>query len=193
MAIVEKQPQPSPTMSIPLTFPDGNTNVKKLPIGEDRKRGWSVSLCGCLKAPGACFLGIFCPSLLRKRNQRRLDHLNKKKTPHPKRHDVCVHYNDQCTCSGCFCDCFEASFDLSGILPIQIPITLSSFKQGATRRNIRERYQIRGAAAETTRLPYAVRFVISSKVNERSSWRKIFLNKMDRSSDSPPIEYCYRF
>ncbi|KAF8977453.1 hypothetical protein BDQ17DRAFT_1417457, partial [Cyathus striatus] len=84
MAIVEKQPQPSPTMSIPPTFPDGNTNVKKLSIGENREGEWSVHLYGCLKAPGACCLGIFCPSLLRKRNQRRLIHLNEKGTPHPK-------------------------------------------------------------------------------------------------------------
>ncbi|KIM42594.1 hypothetical protein M413DRAFT_444301 [Hebeloma cylindrosporum] len=119
-------------MSIPR---DGNRNVRGLPYDEEGKREWSHDLFDCLGDIDTCLLAWCCPCLAHGRNRRRLNHLNMHGVPDPDRRRVTA--GDSIVYAA-----LEAACNMGWLLQI------------ATRRDIRQRYGIRGTESSDFCTPF---------------------------------------
>ena len=86
----------------------GSRNLKNLPLDSNGQRDWSFGLLSCCEdcntckyleslrtwrrhlrsSPGCC--ACWCPCIVHAKNQRRLEHLNTRGYPDPRRHDSLV-------------------------------------------------------------------------------------------------------
>ncbi|KAF8148849.1 PLAC8 family-domain-containing protein [Crassisporium funariophilum] len=126
------QPQAVPQMSFPGA---GNRNVNNLPLDNAGKRAWSFGLFDCLGDINTCCLACWCPCLAHAKNRRRLDHLNTHGIPDPNRNTVIG--GDSLIFA-----IAEVACDMGWILQI------------ATRKNIRQRYNIQGSSASDCCAPF---------------------------------------
>jgi len=120
------QPVVLQPMSIAPMQVRGNRNAANRPIGSDGKRGWSNSLCGCFSSCGICCNSLCCPCTVYSKNKQRLRNLMNHDAPLPGGGDAC----------NCDCCCFF------GLCLVGLPCIL----QMGTRRDVRDRYGIRGGA-----------------------------------------------
>ncbi|KAF8998850.1 PLAC8 family-domain-containing protein [Cyathus striatus] len=133
---VQEQPRPIPAMNAAYI------DSLALDRGED-ERDWKHDLCESpLEDMGTCCFAALCPSLVRKRNKRRLKYLKSYQKPHPDPSGIFVDDDGDCSFCVCFDDLFECIFDF-GCNPL--PIGLGWISQARTRGKIRKRYKIRGS------------------------------------------------
>ncbi|KAF8812783.1 hypothetical protein BYT27DRAFT_7251704 [Phlegmacium glaucopus] len=109
--------QPVPVAEMTLPTP-GNRNVLNLPLDSEGKRPWSFGLLSSCEGFNKCCVAYCYPRLVNVQNQRRLEHLSIQGIPDPQRE----------------------KFITGGLLQGTWVYQLS------TRKNIRERYSIRGNA-----------------------------------------------
>jgi len=126
------QPQATSAMTIPR---GGNRNVRGLPYDEEGNREWSHGLLDCLGDVDACCLACCCPCLAHGRNRRRLDHLEAHGVPDPYRQSV-------------------SAGDSIVYAVLNMTYNLGWLLQISTRRNIRERYRIRGTESSDCCTPF---------------------------------------
>jgi len=130
MADVKQEPvstQPKGTIAMSV---DGNKNALNRPIGEDGKREWSYDIVdpsgwGCRTC---CFV-TWCPCMIYSRNRQHLRSLQIEGTPLPAGNERTIDAN---------CCIY------SGLRVVSLHWTL----QIGTRREIRDRYGIRGNACD---------------------------------------------
>ncbi|KAF9037082.1 PLAC8 family-domain-containing protein [Panaeolus papilionaceus] len=132
---VAEQPAPTTEMSIP-DVRRGHRNVLNLPYDADGKRDWGVSLFGCLSDISTTCLACWCPCLAHAKNRRRLDYLNRHGAPDPQRHRI---LGSEEGVAYLFLDCM---------------CNMGFILQVATRRNIRERYNIAGSNFSDFMVPF---------------------------------------
>ncbi|KAF9037077.1 PLAC8 family-domain-containing protein [Panaeolus papilionaceus] len=129
--MIQTQPQATPPMNI-----GGYRNVKNLPVNANGKRDWSFGLFGCMSDINTCCLACWCPCLAHAKNRRRLDHLNRHGVPDPNRREI------------------VASEDSVVYLLLEVACDMGWIMQIATRRNIRERYNIEGSGMSDCMAPF---------------------------------------
>ncbi|KAF8972043.1 PLAC8 family-domain-containing protein [Flammula alnicola] len=127
--------QVQPQATAQMTIPAGNKNVKGLPVDNEGKRDWSFGILDCFGDVNKCCLALWCPCFAHGQNRRRLEHLNQNGVPDPERHNVIVG-------DGLVYACIEVACDMGWILQIE------------TRRNIRQRYNIRGSSGSDCFVPF---------------------------------------
>ncbi|PPQ85919.1 hypothetical protein CVT25_014796 [Psilocybe cyanescens] len=127
------QPQAGPQMVI---NGGGNRNALNLPVDNEGKRDWSFGLLDCFGDMNKCCLACWCPCLAHGQNRRRLQYLNVNGVPDPDRRRI-IAEGDSILYA-----CIEVACDMGWILQIE------------TRRNIRNRYNIRGSGTSDCCAPF---------------------------------------
>jgi len=118
---IDTQPRGTAPMQV-----GGNKNTKNCPIGPDGKRDWSFGLFDCFARCGLCCMSVWCPCVVYSKNKQRLHSLQTQGTPLAGGGET---YDSNC--------CIYGGLDFTGY---------SWIMQLRTREEIRERYNIRGAA-----------------------------------------------
>ncbi|KAF8166829.1 PLAC8 family-domain-containing protein, partial [Pholiota molesta] len=118
-----------------MTVGGGNRNAKGLPLDAEGKRDWSFPLLGCFGDIGKCCWATWCPCIIHSQTRRRLDHLNRNGVPDPSP-------DKMFTGDSAVYACVQTVFDMGWVLQI------------ATRKDIRQRYNIQGSGASDCCAPF---------------------------------------